>query len=194
MNIVLDEASHEYLVDGQIEGPCVTELLKWEGLVDDTWFTEYGRLRGKLTHDVIHFHNTGTLDEASVDTALEGYFRAYLRFLADTGFVVTGSEIRVFWQKFRVPGTLDLRGYFPKSPKILCIGDNKCNHVYDWTAIQTAFYALAHGGYFKRFGLELHANGTYKIKWFTNPADMGAAYKIAERYREEESWAKQQEL
>lgn len=183
-NVVLDEINHIYTVDGLIARPSVTELLKWAGYIDDTWFTEYGRLRGKLTHKVIHYFNTGDLDEDTVDPVLQGYFKAYVRFLADSGFVVINSELCVYSEAVGIPGTLDLEGYFPRTPKILHIGDNKSNKVYDWTRLQTALYAMSRPGYRRRFGLELHANGTYKVRWFDDPFDIAEARDIVKRYRE----------
>jgi hypothetical protein len=184
MEIKLNEDSHVYMVDGQITKPSTTELLKWAGLIDDTWFTEYGRIRGQLTHKVIKFHNDGILDESTVDPALEPYFHAYLCFLADSRFQVVKSEFAVFSPSLGIPGTVDIGGYFPRSP-IFHIGDNKCNKVYDWTRLQLALYSMSRGGYNRRFGLELHANGTYKYVPFDNIArDDAEARGIVKRYRE----------
>jgi hypothetical protein len=184
MEIKLNEDSHVYTVDGQIMKPSTTELLKWAGLIDDTWFTEYGCIRGKLTHKVIKFHNDGILDESTVDPVLEPYFHAYLCFLADSRFQVVKSEFAVFSPSLGVPGTVDIGGYFPRSP-IFHIGDNKCNKVYDWTRLQLALYSMSKGGYNRRFGLELHANGTYKYVPFDNIArDDAEARGIVKQYRE----------
>lgn len=185
-DIGFDEDTHIYTVDGRIVDPCVTGLLKAVGLIDDTWFTEFGRLRGKLTHKVIKYFNDGELDEATVDPVLQPYFHGYLSFLADTGFVVVNSELVVYDPGLDYIGTLDLEGFFPRNPKLLYIGDTKCNEVYDWTRLQLALYRKARGLPRRRFGLELHANGTYKIVWFTDPYDEAEALGLLKQYRQEE--------
>jgi hypothetical protein len=182
--ITIDE-DHIYRVDDRIVPVSVTGLLKYAGLIDDRYFSEYGRIRGQLTHRAIQWHNEGTLDEDSLDPALEPYFRAYVRFLVDSGFVVTGSEIKVYSEEWDYAGTLDIKGYFKKSPHISYIGDTKCNKVFYWTGIQTAFYARARLGYNRRFGLELHKNSTYKIVMFETILDWEEGLRILKKYKEE---------
>lgn len=182
-DIGFDEDTHIYTVDGRIVDPCVTGLLKAVGLIDDTWFTEFGRLRGKLTHKVIKYFNDGELDEATVDPVLQPYFQAYVRFLVDTGFVVVNSELIVYEPALDYIGTLDLEGYFPRNPKILYIADNKCNKVHDWTRLQLSLYRKARGLPRRRFGLELHGNGTYKYVEFKDPYDEAEALGLLKEYR-----------
>lgn len=192
--ITFYEDTHEYMVDGRIIDPCVTDLLKASGLIDDTWFTEFGKIRGKLTHKVIKYFNDGELDEDTVDPVLQPYFHGYLSFLADTGFVVVESELIVYEAHLSYIGTLDLEGYFPRNQRLLYIGDTKCNKVYDWTRLQLALYRKARGLPRRRFGLELHANGTYKIVWFTDPYDEAEALGLLKTYREEALWNQQPEF
>jgi hypothetical protein len=183
--ITLDEDTHKYTVDGRIIDPSVTGLLKAVGLIDGTWFTEFGRLRGQLTHKAIKYFNDGELDEETVDPVLKPFFHGYLSFLADTGFVVVNSELIVYEPTLDYIGTLDLEGFFPRNPKIQYIGDTKTGKMQDWTKYQLALYRKARALPRRRFGLELHANGTYKIVWFTDPYDEAEALGLLKKYRKE---------
>ena len=49
MTLLFDPEKHEYRVNSVLY-PSVTEILSEMGFIDRTWFTEDGRLRGKLTH------------------------------------------------------------------------------------------------------------------------------------------------
>jgi hypothetical protein len=169
--ITFSEEYHQYFVDGEKIPISVTGLLKRAGLIDDTFFTEYGRLRGKLTHVAIAYCNTGTLEEDSLDDVLKPFFKGYVSFLTDSGFVVTASEQILYSKEMGLAGTLDLEGYFKRSPNILYIGDVKTGAMQDWTRLQTALYALLRGGYRRRFGVELKHNGKYKLKVFTDQSD-----------------------
>ncbi len=184
--ITLDESTHVYSVDGRPVGTNVSALLEYACLVDKTWFTTYGKIRGQLTHKAIKFFNDNVLDEDDLDPALEPYFRAYVRFLVDSGFVVTGSEIKVYDEVYDYAGTIDIEGYFKWSPNILYDGDTKCNKVYDWTGVQVSLYRKARGGFRRGFAVELHSNGTYKINWFRDqPYYDRTAAQILRKWREE---------
>jgi hypothetical protein len=184
MSLTLDE-NHVYHVDSRPVPVSVTGLLKYAGLVDETWFNEYGRRRGELTHLAIEYYNGGILDEDTLDPVLRPYFQSYVKFLVDSGFVVVGSEIPVYSHEWNFAGTIDIEGYFKRSPLIYYIGDSKTGKVQPWTAIQTALYRLARGKFRRRFGLELRANGTYKMKFYDNPGDVVEAISIAHKWRSE---------
>jgi len=187
MILTLDE-NHVYHVDSRPVPISVTGLLKFAGLIDDTWFTEYARQRGKLTHLAIKYHNDGELDESSLDPAIEPYFGAYVKFLVDSGFVVTGSEIPVYSEEWDYAGTQDLEGFFLRSPDIPCSADTKTGKVQDWTQDQISLYDRARGVYRRRFALELHRNGRYKIimyDWWQNKQADARTLQLLKRWREE---------
>ncbi len=190
--ITLDESSHVYFVSGKPVPTSVTGIIKWAGYINDSFYTDYGRTRGRLTHLALHWFNTGTLDEESLNAALLPYFTAYVRFLTDSGFIVTESEIKVYNPAWDYAGTADLLGHFRRSPGILNLGDSKTYKPAEWAKTQTSLYAMALNKYVRRFSLELRKNGTYKYHPYDDPADLLRATVLLKKIREEVTDAKEE--
>jgi len=169
MQIEFNEEAHIYTVDGVVF-PSVTQVLGEMGFYGDTsYFTDYGRNRGTLAHLCCHLDDTGELDEGSVDPTLAPYLAAYRRFKSESGFIVSGSEVRLASAAYRFAGTLDKIGTFPD---ITCaIIDIKSGAVVPATAIQTAAYELLKGSPYKRFALQLKPDGSFKLHKYTDRQD-----------------------
>ena len=168
MKVEFDPEKHLYTVDGE-PFPSVTQVLLSEGFVDTQWFTDYGRERGSLAHLCIHYEDTGELDEATVDPALAPYLAAYRRFKRESGFVVSSSEVPLANPVYRFAGTPDKFGTFRDAECALL--DVKTGAMPPWAAIQTAAYELLKGSPYKRFGLQLKADGSYKLHPFKDRQD-----------------------
>ncbi len=111
IDLVFNEERHEYRLNGRIV-PSVTDVLQPLLMLDGIpWATlEAARIFGGHVHLGCHYHNTGELEWTTLDDRLASYIRGYLKFLADTSFVVLASEERVASVKCGYAGTLDLRG------------------------------------------------------------------------------------
>jgi hypothetical protein len=176
MKITLEEESHLYRVDG-LATPGVNEILMGAGLVDDQWFTEDSRYRGSDVHAICQFDNEGDLDESWIDeqgnaTDLHGYLAAHRRFKAETGFVATCSEERVYNPTFNYCGTLDERGPLNGKP---CLADIKSGAVSKITRYQLVAYlgCMPEPWLWTRLAVGLKPDGTYNLKVY-GPKDYRA--------------------
>lgn len=166
--IEFNEEKHLYVVDGEVF-PSVTQILAAEGFIDPSFFTEYSRQRGTLVHLCTHLDDMGELDESTVDDVLAPYLTAYRRFKSESGFVVSGSEVRMASAAYRFAGTLDKVGTFAG---VTCaIIDIETGAHQPAKAIQTAGYEILKGSPYKRFALQLKDDGTYKLHPFKDRQD-----------------------
>lgn len=144
IDLLFNEERHEYRLNGRIV-PSVTDVLDPLQMLDGIpWEKlEAARIFGQHVHLGCHYHNTGELEWGTLDDRLGAYLRGYLKFLADTGFVVLASEERVASIKCGYAGTLDLRGLF-RSKKRVSVIDIKSTAVLPRTVgPQTAGYENA---------------------------------------------------
>lgn len=156
----------------------VTELLAEAGLIDRTWFDEYGATRGKHVHTACHYYDMGELDEDSLDPALVPYVEGWKKFKQETGFQVFDSELRLTSERLGLTGQPDKIGNLPAIGD--CIIDIKSGSLSDWTAIQLAGYKVLlldqvqhPGALYKRFAVNLPGDGTYKVKEYKDRGDEG---------------------
>lgn len=113
MNLTFDPGPHVYRLDGKVV-PSVTQILAplvdYSGIPPDV--LETARIRGQWVHDAVNRHCRGVLDAATLGADVRPYFEQFLRFLAESGFVPTASEVRVASPKYGYAGTVDLVGEF----------------------------------------------------------------------------------
>jgi len=113
-NLFFYEEGHIYLAsDGTTELPSVTNILKSEGFIDDTWFNDYVRDRGNNIHLACHLDDINELDEDTVGEVELPYLEAYRKFKRESGFMVEESEVPKANLKLMFAGTPDKQGYFP---------------------------------------------------------------------------------
>lgn len=165
--------THTYRLAGRVL-PSVTHVLRFLDNFEQIprHVLEAAAQFGRHVHEACHLHNLGVLDWDALDTALVPYVRAYDKFLADTGFVVTASEERVVNATYGYAGTLDLRGRYRKRPAVV---DIKSTAVLPASVgPQTAGYERCirprHGAH-RRYGLLLRADHTYKLTPLTKSTD-----------------------
>lgn len=157
---------HAYILNDR-RLPSVTGILKAQGFIDDTWFTEDARLRGTYVHLACHLYDKGTLDIDELDPALRPYLDAYIRFKTETGFQVLESEVPRYHPQYLYAGTPDKIGILNGDALI----DLKSGALSPWTALQTAAYELFFDRPMKRFGVQLTNEGKYKVIPFTDRTD-----------------------
>jgi len=167
MELTFKADTHQYFNRG-VELPSVTTILSDLGFVDKSFFTEYGRTRGKFVHLACELDDRGELEEESLDSVLLPYLEAWRSFKRDTGFVCEAIEKPVASEMYQYAGTLDRLGKLSNAPAIL---DIKSGAVSSWAALQLAAYEIAENRRLKRFAVQLMETGKYKLHSYTNPQD-----------------------
>jgi hypothetical protein len=114
--IEFDAGAHTYRLNGRAV-PGVTSVLEPLQMLDGIpWeVLEHARVRGQHVHEACHLHNLGGLEWDSLEDEVAGYVRGYLKFLAESSFVMLASETRVGSPKYGFCGTLDLYGLLRKA-------------------------------------------------------------------------------
>lgn len=158
---------HIYTVDCK-PYVSVTQVLQATGFIDARWFTEYGRERGSLVHQIVHWYILGELDESSVDPALQGYLDAWKLFVKDTGYHSKQVEVPMFHESLKFCGTPDDVGDLTIDD--VCL-DRKTGSISSWVGLQLAAYEILIGRPIKRFALQLKENGKYALKQFKDRTD-----------------------
>lgn len=122
IELEFDEPTHAYTLNGR-RVPSVTQVLDPLNMLDGIpWdILEAARIFGSNVHVACHFHNIGILDWSSLDEYLASYVRGYLKFLAESSFVVLASEERVASVKAGYAGTLDIRGVLNRRKALIDI-------------------------------------------------------------------------
>lgn len=122
MELEFDEPTHAYTLNGR-RVPSVTQILDPMQMLDGIpWdVLEAARIFGNNVHLACHYHNVGILDWDSLDDFLASYVRGYLKFLAESSFMILASEERVASVKAGYAGTLDLRGILNRRRSIIDI-------------------------------------------------------------------------
>lgn len=192
-----DPGSHTFS-HGKVKLSSVTKILVQSGIVDTSYLPpgmEYLE-RGITIHDLTARHDEGEpIDLRYLKPRWRGHYRAWLRFLKETGFTPTLIEHYV---QFLVSscqhnsefcccfaGVIDRVGTFPRQvddiETILDIKNMKTGRVGDWVRYQLVGYghALAPKEKKRRMGVALHADGTYAVtgcdKWPISTWDMDKA-------------------
>lgn len=171
MQLQFDPIAHEYRHAGKVVR-SVTQVLKGAGLVDDRWYTEESSDSGTGAHAAIEAWIKFGDDESGPIYA--PYLKAYQRFLAETGFIVTDSERRLYSAVWGYAGTADLFGFL--NDRFACL-DIKTGAPLRVHGVQLAAYADAYAEETQTFcdtrgGLYLSSDGTYKIRNYEDPNDI----------------------
>ena len=95
---------------------------------------------GTHVHQACHLLNQNDLDEEALDPALIPYVNSYRLFLAETGFVVTGSEILLYHALMGYAGAADIFGDWMRADWVV---DIKSGIVPKTVGAQTAAYQNA---------------------------------------------------
>ena len=174
--LAFDATAHAYTVDGR-RVPSVTQVLELAGLVDKRWFTDFARDRGTYVHQLLELHDTGDLDEASIDPQLAPYLDAWTAACRDLGARWSHVEHRMADATLGVAGTLDRFGVLAGKPTI---ADIKTGAAEDYIGIQLAGYAylaeltgLAPSARrVRRVGVFLKSDGSYRLVEYADRTDL----------------------
>jgi hypothetical protein len=168
--ITFDAAAHRYALSDGRELPSVTTILKAQGLIDDTWFTDTARLRGDFVHLACRMLDDDELNEATVDEAIRPYLDAYRAFVRTAKPEWTYIEHRVFDAVLGYAGTLDRAGVVGGHRLLV---DLKSGGIYPSVGPQTAAYrrCLPEPHTWKRAALQLKEDGSYVLHQLTDRSD-----------------------
>lgn len=172
-----------YVVDG-VRWPSVTEVLELTGWscfdgVDPERLAQASD-RGLWVHAATQLVDENQFDWDQIPIDRQGaeqrqwldYVRAYRRFCEEHRLSISHREYRIRHDVHRFVGTLDLAGALDDSPVII---DIKTSYgIPASAALQTAAYHIAlDDGPRRRLVLHLRADGTYRLREFSDPADRG---------------------
>lgn len=169
-----DPVAHRYTLDGR-ELPSVTQILgryeDWSAIPPG--IREAALARGRRIHAACALMLDGFIGPHDSGDDIAPYLVQFERFLAESGFVATLSEERVFSERLHYAGTLDMYGYLPKRRLVLI--DIKTGSVPRSAGPQTAAYARALKeceGHETRYRYALLLTpGGYKLVLLDNPND-----------------------
>ena len=170
MRLEFNEATHTYTL-GERHLPSVTTILKAEGFIDSTWFTEYSRDRGTKVHQAIRLYDEGELDEDALDAVLVPYLAAWRRFLADGQVEIDASEVQLASPVYGFAGTIDkLARIGGRGVAILDIKTSRTPA--RWWGLQLAGYHILQGEVGRRrYTVQLLDDGSYRLHEYKDRED-----------------------
>lgn len=182
--LTFEEEGHVYRHSGRVVPSVTTVLQEIYPCFDmvNREVLEAAADFGKNVHTAVHLFNLGDLDEESLDANLVPPINAHKQFLADTGFIVRGAEIRVYDPLRGYAGQIDFWGDWRRSTWVI---DVKTATVMPWTVgMQTSAYQNAMPEKPKKRGcLHLSADGEYKFQPLNEPSDFAQFTSALNVYR-----------
>lgn len=185
-NLTFDPEKHEYRYNGLIV-PSVTRLLKWAGLIDETWFSDWHGERGRLIHLACQYYDEGTLDMSSVHPEIAGYLESYIKWReAGRHIKILEIEAPVFNEGCWYAGTLDRAVAIDDNPAII---DIKSGAYQPWHGLQLVGYQYAEDIFCERYSLYLDGGGSMaKLRKHEDSSDIDVFLSIAQAYNNVARW------
>lgn len=193
MTLHFDTATHTYTVDGVVV-PSVTQVLAplydFSKIAPDV--LEVARQKGVAVHHMIELDCAGDLDEEGLPDWMLPALANWRKFVAESGFVMTASEHRVFHKTYKYAGTLDLFGHMRAHPTIIDVKRSFAAGPViglQLAAYSSAYFGQGDGAAVKRYALKLCEVGPYKLEPFTDKGDFGVFLSLLtiHKYREKHS-------
>lgn len=179
MNVIVtkDPTTRVYRVNNVVV-PSVTQILSTGGFYDfsavDPSVLEHKREIGSAVHLACELHDRGTLDHSSVGKDIDGYLRAWRKYVADSRIIIVDIETPVGSERWGFAGTPDI---IASSGKDIVVIDRKTTaSMSKVTGLQLVGYAVCIKEMMfikkvKRLGVLLKPDGTYSNTKFEDPAD-----------------------
>lgn len=176
MSFTFDPEAHEYRLQGhRLEH--ITEILA--PLLPTEYYTQEGRDRGRLVHDIIS-------GDAELTPETEGYCEAWESFSGEHGLKVYLQEEPLYHPTLLYAGTPDVFG------NVTGLGDTivevKTGAAHPATALQTAAQEALirdnkHGKPRSRIGVHLREDGRYFIEPYKGHSDMAVFRSLLNVHR-----------
>lgn len=167
--LIYRDDDHSYWHNA-IRIPGATELLKYWGYIDDTYYTEEGREIGTAVHAGTSAYDKGDDSYQLFESpAILKRIEAYMLFRQEKQFTPELVESMQHNDVYNIACRLDRVGPFAQS-NLTNVVELKCGAPAKWHSLQTAIQSLCLGrpGYIRRYAVYLQANGLYKIKEHTD--------------------------
>lgn len=198
---------HAYFLNGR-RYPSVTQILRMQGVVRFNGVPDYvlerARQRGADVHRLVHYYNEGDLDMSSVDPSYAGYLAAWRQCVKERRLRPLLCEYRIASASHRVAGTLDFlcesggegwlfdfcTGQLEKLAKHLQTA-GYLGLAYEWAEVakdaQLAAVLARHNRW-RRAGVRLRADGTFRVLEYTDTRDFGRFFTLVDAFhiREDE--------
>lgn len=174
--LTFDAATHTYKFGARVL-PNVTQIIREAGLIDDRYFTDEARERGRAVHVATALYDQGRLDDSKVREEYRGYVEAYKNYRSQSEWKVVAIEQRVWNADLGYAGTQDR-----EVESCGCVGleDLKTGAPVASTAIQTAAYERCDSKYpyyglpGPRRAIHLRANGKFSVEVYDDHDDWDA--------------------
>ena len=187
--LTFDEAAHRYFWDGQ-PVPNVTSILaplvSFDHIKPDV--LEIARQKGVATHRMVELDCKGDLDEDTLPEWMRPALAQWRKFKAESDFVMSESEHKVFHPVYKFAGTLDLRGTMRGNVVFIdvkrslaagpVIGYQISAYEHAYNAQQSVKSKLA-----KRYALKLSEVGPYRLEEFKDESDFSVFLSCLTVYR-----------
>lgn len=203
--LIFRAEDHTYWMDGR-RVPNVTRILK--PLVDYSRIPpevlERARQEGNYIHEMVELYMKQDLDEATLPEWLQPRLAALKRFIEETGFIMHGSEHKVYHQTHGYAGALDLSGPLPRLHGDLAVLDVKRSlYAGPVIGLQLAAYLEADNDrrrrekqskIKRRYALQLKPNGRYALPEYKDEGDFTVfagllnSFKWCERHENTLVW------
>lgn len=184
-----DRDAHIYTV-GRYQVPGSTEVLRAGGFIQSARFTQAGRTRGTLVHELIEAILLETVDVAALDgAAVSAYVQAAVAFLDETRPRVQGVEACAVNRRLGFATTIDLVGRLRGALGGPMVLNWKTGQPQRSDAIQSAFEVWALDGRVsarRRFTCYLKPTQRYRLEEHTNRGDFDEAAEALTLWRQHE--------
>lgn len=172
-SVTFDRATHEYRDGDGVIRPSVTTILADAGIVDFSAvkqeIREKAMKRGTSVHWLLQLHDEGCLNYRTVPKAMRGYRQAWITWRERSGFCPLLIE-QPFISPHGYAGTPDRFGTFPNGTCAVVDIKSGMGDVADHVRFQLAPYArwyqLDLNKIPRRIGVQLHHDGTYRVREF----------------------------
>jgi hypothetical protein len=169
-DIVFDEATHTYSIDGTIPLMGVTTIIRESGLMDLRYADEAALGRGETVHTMTELFDKGQLDLTKFENPAVPYLEGWKKFRSESNAEILEIEQMVAHKAYRYAGRVDRYIRLNGHEAIL---DIKTGVRAPWHGVQLAGYRLCYpnASVLKCYCLYLSNDGKYRLEPKNDPGD-----------------------
>lgn len=193
-----DASTHTYYV----ESKPVINVTRALGVITDYSNIppdrlEIARQEGHDIHRMVELYSKNDLDEGTLPEWLVPRLNAYKKFIVETGFRITHSEVRLYNQDAQYAGTADLFGEIGLRRSVEFANVDVKRSFYAGRAIGLQLAAYVEAAKHcdmpratRRYALQLRADGSYRLEPFEDRRDFAFFLSCLNVYRLKEEMSK----